>query len=278
MRRQLTTAFETTQEFLRRYPLVGAGVVGLGLVGLITWFLLAYVDPQNASERRGVLVLSVAGGVVAAAGFTSGRFFRRYPLAGWGVVGLGLVGLVTWFLIAYVDPQNASERRGVAVLVLSVAGGLVAAAGVYAAWRQLVSVNRTIRLSAFSQIIEEFQSKELGCDRRTVYISSFEDPGRISPELLFAARRVMVSFTKIGFLVDQAFIPLDAASVQIFGPPAIKAWEKLKGLAEFERKRRGEPSYARFFEDLAVRCRPKLPEYEPKYFDDPEPETPTEPN
>ena len=160
------------------------------------------------------------------------------------------------------------EWTSVVTAVATALGVLVVAVGGFFAWRQLKGLRQQTGLSALAHIFEDFNSEKLREDRRLIYQKMPKEPdlATIDEELYESVRRVLVSLTRIGFLVHQGLIPMDEALAQFIGPPAIRMWGKLEKLVVLERERRDEKTYACFFEELVHRCERQLPNYKPVYF------------
>jgi heme/copper-type cytochrome/quinol oxidase subunit 2 len=189
------------------------------------------------------------------------QVFQRGILV--AVITITVVGFFLWLVILYVFWQilhsasiNVSYLTMAEALSTALAANAVFGAG-YVAYRELSEISSSRHIGVADKLFNELNSPENVESRRWIFQNLTDDPEadlkNLTDEGQKHIKQVLNSLDRVAFLTQSGWIPDDIVMPWMH-PMIYKAWQKLGPYVEYERKRRNEPYYYQYADELARRC------------------------
>ncbi len=167
---------------------------------------------------------------------------------------LGLFYLLP--MIQHIDSQ-ANLIATIEALSTALAASAVFGAG-YIAYSELSEVANSRYMEVADRLFDELNSPESIEARRRIFQNLHANPEIGLKKLTIkdrdAMKTVLNSLDRVAFLTQENWIP-DEMVMPWMHPMIAKSWEKLEPYVLYERKRRNEPYYYQYAEQLAERCK-----------------------
>jgi hypothetical protein len=176
-----------------------------------------------------------------------------------------ILGFFLWLILLLAAWVFLKEYMGIITdfwgmteaLSTAVAAATVLGAG-FVAYRELSEISTSRYIDVANRLFEEMNSAANIDARRWVFQNLDPDPSigipGLSSEGKNAIKTVLNSLDHASFLTQAGWIP-EEMIMPWMHPMIAKSWEKLEPYVIYERKRRNEPDYYRYANQLADRCK-----------------------